>query len=845
MPKFQTVFSRSQYYGPLRLTNIGPYNISPWFNQAVQLAESFAQIDGPNDGAGPNGAGCFAGDPLVVTSQPPASVAAGVPFGLVVTAENEDGSTDTGFTGNVTVSDPCQTLGGATTVQAINGVAAFSGLTLDQADPNGEYLDVSASGEDGDITNMLTVTPAAATQLVVASPSPTAVATGSPFTIVVNAEDPFGNIDPTFSGNVTVALASNPGGTTLGGTLTEPAFDGVAGFYNLTLGAKAAGYTLTASSNGLTSATSPSINATDLLAVTTQPPASVTAGAPFTVAVTAENPNGSTDTSFDGSVTIADGSQNLGGTTTVTAANGVATFTGLTLDTADTVGENLGLSAAGLPDAYTNYLTVTPAAATQLVIPAVTAPVLAGQQFTQQVFAEDPYGNIDTNFNQGVWPEVLQNGTLVKGWGWINAVAGVATFDPVLIPAAGNGYAFSASSGTLNGTGPVFNVTNDQLVVLSQPTSVTAGAPFNVVVEAMNAQGIVDRSFSGAVTLSDASQTLGGTTTVTASNGVAILAPLTLDQADAAGEVISAAATGLAGVSTTPITVTAAPATHLVVPTLDSTILSGTVQGSQLPTVLTGEPFGLQVLAEDQYGNVDPTFTGNVALSLATNPGGASLSGTASVAAVEGVATFTGLSLSAPGSGYALQAANASLTAGTGSAFNVTKDQLVISTQPPANVAAGTGFGLVVEAVTGAGGVDASFNDSVTLSDLLAGQALGGTTTVTASGGVATFSGLTLSQAGAANWLLASSGSVPSAASDNFNVVPAGPSQLAVLAAPPACVSTGAAFQMQVAVEDAQGNVDTAFSGNVTLALAANPGGATLGVHSPWRRSAAWPASPA
>ena len=49
---------------------------------------------------------------------------------------------------------------------------------------------------------------------------PASVTAGSGFGLVVTAEDGFGNVDPTFTGSVTLALANNPGGATLGGTLT-------------------------------------------------------------------------------------------------------------------------------------------------------------------------------------------------------------------------------------------------------------------------------------------------------------------------------------------------------------------------------------------------------------------------------------------------------------------------------------------------------------------------------------------------------------------------------------------------------------------------------------------------
>ena len=64
------------------------------------------------------------------------------------------------------------------------------------------------------------------------------------FGLVVAAEDPFGNVDPNFSGSVTVALSNNPGGATLGGTLTVTAQNGVATFSGLTLNQPGIGYTL-------------------------------------------------------------------------------------------------------------------------------------------------------------------------------------------------------------------------------------------------------------------------------------------------------------------------------------------------------------------------------------------------------------------------------------------------------------------------------------------------------------------------------------------------------------------------------------------------------------------------
>ena len=63
--------------------------------------------------------------------------------------------------------------------------------------------------------------------------------------------------------------------------------------------------------------------------------------------------------------------------------------------------------------------------------------------------------------------------------------------------------------------------------------------------------------------------------------------------------------------------------------------------------------------------------TGNVALTFQTNPGSATLNGTTTQTPNNGVATFTGLSVSALGSGYELLASGASSTSATSTAFTV------------------------------------------------------------------------------------------------------------------------------------------------------------------------------
>ena len=78
------------------------------------------------------------------------------------------------------------------------------------------------------------------------------------------------------------------------------------------------------------------------------------------------------------------------------------------------------------------------------------------------------------------------------------------------------------------------------------------------------------------------------------------------------------------------------------------------------------------VAVEDAKGN---TVTGsNLAITMAigNNPSHGKLSGTASVNAVQGVATFANLSIDKAGSGYTLKASGCDVTAATSNCFNIT-----------------------------------------------------------------------------------------------------------------------------------------------------------------------------
>src|SRR5207245_2321155 len=122
-----------------------------------------------------------------------------------------------------------------------------------------------------------------------------------------------------------------------------------------------------------------------------------------------------------------------------------------------------------------------------------------------------------------------------------------------------------------------------------------------------------------------------------------------------------AAAFRLASDTSVAFNITPGPASQVVF----------TVQPSSSTAGATITP-AVQITARDAQGNTATTFIGNVIVALGTNPGGGTLAGTTTVAAVSGVATFGNLSINKAASGYTLVASSLPLAGATSSAFNVT-----------------------------------------------------------------------------------------------------------------------------------------------------------------------------
>ena len=302
--------------------------------------------------------------------------------------------------------------------------------------------------------------------------------------------------------------------------------------------------------------------------------------------------------------------------------------------------------------------------------------------------------------------------------------------------------------------------------------------------------------------------------------------------------------------------------------TISTAQLAGDSNGSQVfptntfsspctsTTCLFGNPNSSATMttSANTYTLASPTTLSNLSVTLSRSASSASSSSTLTVAVMSGSTvalscqiTSGNTSCTSTGSAPVTGAitirttrANSSLPNRTISATWTIDETPTVSTatklvylQQPTDTQAGS---TITPAVTVAvedtnnNIVTTGTGSSATIGIALTGAGtLGGTTSKQAVGGIATFNDLSVSASGAGDVLHATSTGLTAADSTGFDVIGT-PTQLAFTAQPsnaPTGVSISPA--VQVAVEDASGNVVTGDNATqITVAIGANPGSGTL-----------------
>jgi len=583
----------------------------------------------------------------------------------------------------VVASGPGGTLANASATTTGSGAASFSGLTL--SGTVGSYtLRFESSNLTSATSSAIALSAGAAATMTInggdgqSATVGTAVAT--PPSVIVR--DGAGNS----VADVTVSFTVTAGGGTVSPTSGATNGSGIAAVTSWTLGTTPGTNTLTATASGLTGSpvtftATATAGAAAQLAITTEPSSSASSGIALAQqpVLQLQDANGNPVSQSGVTVTavVASGpGGTLANASATTTGSGAASFSGLTLS--GTVGSyTLRFESTNLGPAISSAIALGAGAAATIGFTAQPSSAAAGATISPavQVTARDAQGNTATAFAGTVTLGIGINpaGGTLSGTTSAAPVNGVATFSNLSIDKPGTGYTLTAdATGLAQATSDAFNITPPpatHVVFTVQPSSTTAGEAIAPAVEVtvLDAQGNTATGFSGNITVAIGTNagggTLSGTTSAGAANGVATFSNLRIDKAGS-GYTLAASASGLTGATSNSFDITPGAATQL----------SFTVQPTNTAAFGTISP-PVQVTASDAFGNVATTFTGQVAIAIGHNGGllfPGTLSGSLSVAAVAGVATFADLSIDQPGSNYTLVVSAGTLAGAESAFFDIT-----------------------------------------------------------------------------------------------------------------------------------------------------------------------------
>jgi large repetitive protein len=510
-------------------------------------------------------------------------------------------------------------------------------------------------------------------------------------------------------------------------------------------------------------------------------------------------------------------------TATAPAAAGTATFT--------TASRN---GATGLTNIDVQPVVILYGAATKVVFTQQPTSTTAGTAIAPSVTVavEDAGNRVVTSSTASITVAIGNNpgGSTLSGTATVNAIAGVATFAGLSLNRPGNAYTLTAASGVLTGaTSSAFNITvgaANKLAFTVQPTNTVAGASItpSVAVTIQDVAGNTVNSTANvtiAIGTNPGGGTLTGTATRAAVAGVATFPAMSINRAGT-GYTLTAASGVLTGATSSTFNITVGAANKVVFTQQPTNTTAG---ASITPSVA--------VTIQDVAGNTVNT-NANVTVAIGTNPGGGTLSGTLTQAAVAGVATFPGLSINRSGTGYTLTAASAGLTGATSSAFNITAgaaSTLVFSQQPSDTTAGANITPNVTVTIQDAYGntVNSTANITLAIGNNPGTGTLSGTVTRAAVAGVATFTGMSINKTGTGYTLTASGAGATGATSNAFNILAGAPDHLAFGVQPTnTLVNAAISPAVTVIILDAYDNVVTGSSAAITVELRNEPNGVNL-----------------
>jgi len=367
-------------------------------------------------------------------------------------------------------------LDGTKIVSASSGVAAYSNLGISGTAGTSYTITYSSPGLSPAV-QAVTPTVGPATKLLIDT-QPVGAGAGAALATqpVVHVVDSGSNI--IMGSNATIVATPSAG--TLGGTMTMNAASGEAAFSGLTFaGIAGTNYQLTFASVGLSSATSGnftvSIGVATRLSITTQP-VGATAGAQLATqpVVKVLDAGDNIVTGSSTSVGVSSSAGALGGTVTISAVNGVATYSNLTFAGTINTDYTLTFASVSITSAQSNNIRVTVGAAHKLALTTSATSAFYAQTFGVQPVVEVQDAGGNRTASTAVVTATLDNGTVLSGSGvskTATAVSGVATFNGLGIIGAPSTYNITYSAASLQNATQSINVNKaNQTISFTAPT---------------------------------------------------------------------------------------------------------------------------------------------------------------------------------------------------------------------------------------------------------------------------------------------------------------------------------------------------------------------------------------
>jgi adhesin/invasin len=772
--------------------------------------------------------------------QQPTGTTAGATLGTVsVIVTDSGGNPVAGVAVTVTAQGGTGALEGTTTrTTDVTGTATFTDLVIRTA---GAYQLRAASGTLSALSDSFQITPASAANITVSDGDGQSAAVGTAYStaLAASVQDAFGN--PISNAQVTfIAPASGASVTFAGSTTVATNAAGIAVAPAATANQTPGTFQVTATTAGAPQPATfnlTNISGTANKLTFVQQPTNTAAGQAMTPAVTVQLQD-----SFGNNVALADVTVSLRVNSIATrsrtaplSANtdptGLATFPNIVIDQAGTY--TLTAQAAGITSATSKSFNITAGEASSIQATGGTPQTTTIQtafaaplQVTVKDARGNPVSGVSVSFTApGTGASAALSAptaaTDASGNASVTATANnLAGTYTVTATAAGVG---SAAFTLANTAG-----TASALAFVQQPQNTPAGAtmpPVSVRLVDSGGNPVAGTQVSVSI---PGSSGLGGTTIVaTDATGLATFSDLTIT---VTGTYTLQATTASVSATSVKFTITPAASGQTL------TVVGGSGQSAPVNTAFGGP---LRALVQDSFGNPVPgvavTFT-----EPSTGPSG-TFTGTSTVTTDnEGVATSPILTANAVAGPFTVTAAIGQARAATSANFSLTNlpgtaSKLAFK-QQPSDAVAGQAITppISVQLLDSAGNPVSQAGVVVTLQSSgitrLARSLSGTASQSTDNTGLATFAGISESQAGTYNLLAQATGFV-SATSNPFTIRAGTPSVIQATGGTPQSAAITASFSepLQATVTDSLGNP---LSG-ITVNFAAPGSGASATLSAP------------